>query len=104
MELPKNEFENRQIERTLEADLEPDQLYQSVNPIGEGFRSQLIINSRENSEFTVETFRMIYFEIASQLSKNIVEITADQYSQILKVINSTITEKVLPSPQNKLGI
>ena len=40
---------------------------QNSNVIGEDFRSLLNTNSRENSEITIETTRMINEEISNQL-------------------------------------
>ena len=53
--------------------------------------------SRENSEITIETARLINIEITSQVTRKLCEIRSDLKSQILEVINSRIAEKVLPS-------
>ena len=42
---------------------------QSSNVIGEDFRSLLNTNSRENSEITIESTRMISEEISNQMSR-----------------------------------
>ena len=44
---------------------------QNSNVIGEDFRSLLNTNSRENSEITVETTRMIGEEISNQVSRKV---------------------------------
>ena len=99
----RNEFDSQLGERETELDLESNGL-QTANPISEDFRSMININSRENSEITNETARMIYNEITSQVARKLDEIRSDLNTQILEVINSAISEKVLPSIQNVLGI
>ena len=54
----------------------------------------------ENSEITVETSRMIYSEISSQMSRKMEEMKSDLNSHILEVINSAIEERILPSIEN----
>ena len=76
---------------------------QNSNVIGEDFRSLLNTNSRENSEITVETTRMISEEISNQVSRKLNEIRNNLNSQIHEAINSVMTETVLPSIQNTLG-
>ena len=76
---------------------------QNSNVIGEDFRSLLNTNSRENSEITVETTRMISEEIFNQMSRKLNEIRKGLNSQIHEAINSVMTETVLPSIQNTLG-
>ena len=44
---------------------------QSSNGIGEVFRSLLNTNSRENSEITIETTRMINEDISNQMSRKL---------------------------------
>ena len=61
-------------------------------------------SSRENSENTIEIARMINNEITSQVTRKLDEIRDDINKQVLEVINSAITEKVLPSIQNVVGI
>ena len=72
------------------------------NLVGEDFRSLLNTNSRENSDITVETTRMISEEISSQMSRKLNEIKTSLNFQIQDAINNAITEKVLPSIQNTL--
>ena len=83
---------------------------QNSNVIGEDFRSLLNTNSRENSEITVETTRMISEEIFNQMSRKLnldldtkLKIRKGLNSQIHEAINSVMTETVLPSIQNTLG-
>ena len=70
--------------------------------IGEDFRSLLNTNSRENSEMTIETTRMIIEEITNQVSRRLNEIKDRLNVQIQDAITTAITNKVLPSIQNTL--
>ena len=72
------------------------------NLVGEDFRSLLNTNSRENSDITFETTRMISEEISNQVSRNLNESKTSMNYQIQDAINNAITEKVLPSIQNTL--
>ena len=99
----RNELDSQLGERETELDLGSDGL-QAANPFSEDFRSLINTNSRENSEITIETARVINNEIASQVTRKLGEIRCDLNSQILEVINSEITEKVLPSIQNVVGV
>ena len=99
----RNELDSQLGERETELDLESNGP-QTANPISEDFRSLINTNSRENSEITIETARLINNEITSQVTRKLDEIRSDLNSQILEVINSAITEKVLPSIQNVLGV
>ena len=74
----------------------------SSNVIGEDFRSLLKTNSRENSEITIETTRMIREEISNQMSRKLNDIKNSLNFQIQDAISSAITEKLLPSTQNTL--
>ena len=76
---------------------------QSSNVIGEDFRSLLNTISRENSEITIETTRLINDEISSQLSRKLNEIKTSLNSQIQNAILAAITDTVLPSIQNTLS-
>ena len=98
----RNELDSQLGERETELDLESIGL-QSANPISEDFRSLIITNSRENSEITIETARLINNEITSQVTRKLDEMRSNLNTQILEVINSAITEKVLPSIQIVLG-
>ena len=75
---------------------------QSSNIIGEDFRSLLNTNSRENSEITIETTRMINEEISNQMSRKLNEIKISLNIQMQDAISNAITEKILPSIQNML--
>ena len=99
----RNELDCQLGEREAELDLESNGP-QTSNTISEDFRSLINTNSRENSEITIETARLINNEITSQMTRKLDEIRSDLNSQILEVINSAITEKVLPSIQNVLGV
>ena len=99
----RNELDSQLGERETELDLEFNGP-QTANPISEDFRSLINTNSRENSEITIETARLLNSEITSQVTRKLDEIRSDLNSQILEVINSAITEKVLPSIQNILGV
>ena len=99
----RNELDCQLGEREAELDLESNGP-QTANPISEDFRSLINTNSRENSGITIETARLINNEITSQMTRKLDEIRSDLNSQILEGINSAITEKVLPSIQNVLGV
>ena len=99
----RNELDSQLGEKETEIDLGSDGL-QAANPISEDIRSLINTNSREKSEITIETARLINNEITSQVTRKLDEIRSDLNSQILEVINSAITEKVLPSIQNVLGV
>ena len=75
---------------------------QSSNVIGEDFRSLLNKNSRENSEATIETTRLINEEISNQMSRRLNEIKTSLNSQIQNAITAAIADTVLPSIQNSL--
>ena len=99
----RNELDSQLGERETELNLESNGL-QTANPISEDFRSLINTNSRENSEITIETARLINNEITSQVTRKLDEIISDLNTQISEVINSAISEKVLPSIQNVLGV
>ena len=99
----RNELDSQLGERETELDLESNGP-QTANPISEDFRSLINTNSRKNSEITIETARLINNEITSQVTRKLDEIRSDLNYHILEVINSAITEKVLPSIQNVLGV
>ena len=69
--------------------------------LGEDFRS-LLTNSRENSEITIETTRLINDEISAQMSRKFNEIKDSMNLQIQDAITTAITSSVLPSIQNML--
>ena len=99
----RNELDSQLGEIEIELDLESNDL-QAANPISEDFRSLLNTNGRENSEITIETARLINNEITCQVTRKLDETGSDLNTQILEVVNSAITEKVLPSIQNVLGV
>ena len=99
----RNELDSQLGEREIELDLESNDL-QAATPISEDFRSLINTNSRKNSEFTIETARLINNEITSQVTRKLDETGSDLNAQILEVVNSAITEKVLLSIQNVLGV
>ena len=70
--------------------------------IGEDFRSLLNTNSRENSEITIETTRMIDEEISNQMSRKLKEIKNSLNTRIQDAFSSAIAEKILLSIQNML--
>ena len=75
---------------------------QSSNVIGEDFRSLLNTNSRENSEITIETTRLISEEISNQMSRKFNEVKTNLSSQVQEAITAAITNTVLPAIQNTL--
>ena len=72
--------------------------------MGEDFRSLLNTNSRENSEITIETSRLISEEISNQMSRKLNEIKTGLNSQIKDAIAVAITSTVLPSIHNTLEL
>ena len=79
-----------------------NRLHQNPNLVGEDFRSLLNTNSRENSEVTIETTRLINEEISNQMSRRLNEIKSSLNSQIQNAISAAIADTVLPSIQNTL--
>ena len=75
---------------------------QSSNLVGEVFRSLLNTNSRENSEVTIETTRMISDDIANQVTRKFNDIRSSTILQIQEAFSTAITEKVLLSKENTL--
>ena len=94
---------NDHSENELNLDSESGRLQRNSNVTGEDFRSPLT-NSRENSEITIETTRLINDEISSQLSRKLNEIKTSLNSQIQNAISAAITNTVLPSIQNTLNM
>ena len=91
-----------QSESELNLDSESNRLHQNPNMVGEDFRSLLNTNSRENSEVTIETTRLINEEISNQMSRRLNEIKSSLNSQIQNAISVAIADTVLPSIQNTL--
>ena len=95
---------NEQSENELNLDSGSNRPHQNPNLVGEDFRSLLNTNSRENSEITIETTRMINEEISNQMSGKLNEIKTSLNSQIQNAITAAITNTILPSIQNTLGM
>ena len=70
----RNELDSKQEDSHKEVDLESNGPQQDVNPNSKDFRSLLNTNSRKNSENTIETTRLINFEITSQVITKLDEI------------------------------
>ena len=100
----RDDEENNVSENDVNLDSGSSRPQQSSNVIGEDFRSLLNTNSRENSEITIETTRLINDEISSQLSRKLIEIKTSLNSQIQNAISAVITNTVLPSIQNTLNM
>ena len=96
--------ENNVSENEVNLDSGSSRPQQSSNVIGEDFRSLLNTNSRENSEITIETTSLINEKISNQMSRKLNEIKNSLDFQIQSAISSAITEKILLSIQNKLGM
>ena len=92
---PRNDLEN-DFDRNDEMDLESNRTRADLAQNSEDFRSLLNSNSRENSESTVETMRLVN----SEVTKKIDELRRELNSQLVDAINSAITEKVLPDIRN----
>ena len=98
-----DEDRNERSGSEVNLDLGSNRPQQSSNLVGEDFRSLLNTNSRENSEMTVETNRMISEEISNQMSRKFNEIKESLNYQIQDAISSAITVQILPSIQNTLN-
>ena len=98
----RDDEENDISENGVKLDSGSNRPQQSSNVIGEDFRSLLNTNSRENSEITIETTRMINEEISNKMSRKLNEINNSLNIQIQDAFSSAITEKILPSFQNTL--
>ena len=96
----RNELENNSEDgNIIEVNLGSDRPRQDVVQNIEDLRSLLNSNSRENSQTTLETVRLVNTE----LTRRIEELKRDLNSQIIESINSAINEKILPSIRNTLG-
>ena len=91
-----------QSESELNLDSGSNRLHQNPNMVGEDFRSLLNTNSRENSEVTIESTRLINEEISNQMSRRLNEIKSSLNSQIQNAMSVAIADTVLPSIQNTL--
>ena len=98
----RDDEENTGSEKEVNLDSGSNRPHHSSNVIGEDFRSLLKTNSRENSEITIETSRMINEEISNQMSRKLNEIKSSLNIQIQDAISSAFTEKILSSIQNTL--
>ena len=98
----RDDEENNISENELNLDSGSSRPQQGPNAIGEDFRSLLNTNSRENSEITIETTRLINEEISNQMSRKLNEIKNSLNSQIQEAVTAAITNTVLPSIQNTL--
>ena len=92
----RNELESNSGDRNDEVDLASDRTRGDVAQNSEDFRSLLNSNSRENSESTIETMRLVNSEVSRQID----ELRRELNSQLVDAINSAITEKVLPDIRN----
>ena len=99
----RNNEENDLSENDINLDSESGRQQRKSNVTGEDFRS-LLTNSRENSEATFETSRLINEEIANQMSKRLNEIKTSLNSQIQNAIKAAIADTVLPAIQNTLEV
>ena len=88
----RNELESNSIDRNDDFYHGSDRTRQDVAQNSEDFRSLLNTNSRENSESTGETMRLVNSEVSKEMN----ELRKDLNSQIIDTINSVIWEKVLP--------
>ena len=70
----KNELDSNQEDSHEEVDLESNGPQQAVNPNSKDFNSLLNTNSGENSKNTIETTRLINFEITIQVTTKLDEI------------------------------
>ena len=77
----RNELDSQLGENESELDLESNGL-QTANPTSEDFRSLIKTNSRENSEITIETARLINSENTSQVTRKLDGIRSDLNSHI----------------------
>ena len=99
----RNEEGDVQSENELNLDSESNRPQRNSNITGENFRS-LLTNSRENSEITIETTRLINEEISNQMARKLNEMKTGLNSQIQDAITAVITSTVLPSIQNTLNM
>ena len=82
---------NDQSENELILDSESNRPQQNSNFTGEDFRSLLNTNSRENSEMTLETTRIIGDEIAKQVTRKLNDIRSSLILQIQEATNTAIS-------------
>ena len=94
----RNELESNSVDRNDELDRESDRTRHDLVQNSEDFISILNSNGRENSESTVETMRLVNFEISKQMDG----LRKDLKSQIMDAMNSVINEKILPDIRNTM--
>ena len=82
------------LDSQLDLDHEAEGPQQNFNGNSEDFRSFLITNSRERSEMTIETARMVKNEITNQVSKKLDKMKAELNSQLMTAMNSAITDRI----------
>ena len=82
-------------DRNDQVDFGPDRSRQDIIQNSEDFRSLLNPNSRETSESTIETMRLVI----SEVSKKIDELKRDLNTQLVETLNSENSEKVFPNIQ-----
>ena len=92
----RNEMESNSGDRNDEVDLASDRTRGDVVQNSEDFRSPSNSKSRENSESTIETMRLVN----SEVSRKMEELKRDLNSYIAETINSLISERILPNIQN----
>ena len=92
----RNEMESNSGDRNDEVDLASDRTRGDVVQNSEDFRSLSNSNSREKSESTIETMRLVN----SEVSRKMEELKRDLNTQIAKTIYSLISERILPNIQN----
>ena len=93
---------NDQGESELNLDSGYSRPQKKSNLVAEDFRSLPNTNSRENSEMTIETTRIIGDEITNQITRKVNDTRTSLDSQIQEAIKTAITEKILPSIENSL--
>ena len=98
----RDDEENNISENEMNLDSRSSRPRHSSNAVGEGVRSLLNTNSRENSEIVIETTRLINEEIFNQMSRKLNEIKTSLNSQIQEAVTAAITNTVLPSIQKTL--
>ena len=98
----RDDEENNVSENEMNLDSGSSRPQQRSNVLGEDFRSLPNTNSRENSEITIETTRLINEEVSNQISRKLIEIKTSLNSQIQEAITDAIANTVLPSIQNTL--
>ena len=95
----RNDEMNEQSEIELSLNSESSRPQRNSNVTGEDFMS-ILTSSRENSELTIETTRMIKEEISNQMSMRLDDIKTSLNFQTKNAISTAITETVLPAIHN----